>query len=172
MTAFPLSPRLLKGGIVLVDPESGQVKRIITVKYNPDTLSRTLQVKGVGKSADRSEALRLKGPPVETIKLEAEIDATDQSDSSAQNPKAVQLGIQPRLAALRLQPKPLSTRVFGDEDRTMSGTSKVTAKEAMRVRLTAARLSFPCPISGTSNPQSNSIKAEQIDNIIQIQHQL
>jgi len=35
-----------------------------------------LQVKGVGAEAgDRREAQRLTGPPVETFKLEAEIDA-------------------------------------------------------------------------------------------------
>ena len=82
MTTFPNSPRLLKGGIVLIDPDTSAVQRIIVLQYNPDTLTRTLQVKGVGaEGGDRSEALRLKGPPVETIKLEAEIDATDQLKS-------------------------------------------------------------------------------------------
>jgi superfamily II DNA helicase RecQ len=42
------------------------------LQYNPDTLTRSFQVKGVGgESADRSEALRLKGPAVESIKLDA-----------------------------------------------------------------------------------------------------
>ncbi|MGB3220894.1 MAG: hypothetical protein WBD79_26130, partial [Anaerolineae bacterium] len=64
MTTFPNSPRLLKGGIVLLDPNTGAVLRIIALQYNPDTLSRTLQVKGAGaEGGDRSEALRLKGPP-------------------------------------------------------------------------------------------------------------
>ena len=35
MTTFPNSPRLLKGGIVLIDPESGAVLRIIALQYNP-----------------------------------------------------------------------------------------------------------------------------------------
>ncbi len=61
--------RKTKDGIVLIDPLTGAVVRVIALQYNPDTLSRTLQVKGMGESADRSEALRLKGPPVETIKL-------------------------------------------------------------------------------------------------------
>jgi len=43
MTTFPNSPRLLKGGIVLIDPDSSAVPRVITLQYNPDTLSRTLQ---------------------------------------------------------------------------------------------------------------------------------
>jgi len=84
MTSFPNSPKLLKGGIVLIDPVTSAVKRIISLQYNPDTLSRTLQIKGVGAdSSDRSEALRLKGPPTETIKLEVEIDATDQLEGGA-----------------------------------------------------------------------------------------
>ena len=85
MTTFPGSPRLLKGGIVLVDPDTGAVQRVIALQYNPDTLTRTLQVQGVGaEGGDRAEALRLKGPPVETIKLDAEIDATDQLEQPGQ----------------------------------------------------------------------------------------
>ena len=79
MTTFPGSPKLLKGGIVLIDAETSAVQKIITLQYNPDTLNRTLQVQGAGgEGGDRSEALRLMGPPVETIKLDAEIDATDR----------------------------------------------------------------------------------------------
>ena len=40
MTTFPNSPRLLKGGIVLLDPNTGAVLRIIALQYNPDTLRR------------------------------------------------------------------------------------------------------------------------------------
>ena len=78
MTTFPNSPKLLKDGIMLIDPGTSAVLRIIALQYNPDTLTRSFQVQGVGDGGDRSEALRLKGPPVETIKLEAEIDAADQ----------------------------------------------------------------------------------------------
>ena len=77
-SAFPGSPRLIKGGIVLMDAKTGAVQRIIVMQYNPDTVTRTLQPQGMGEGAERSQALRLKGPPVETIKFDAEIDATDQ----------------------------------------------------------------------------------------------
>jgi hypothetical protein len=43
MSAFPNSPRLIKRGIVLVDPDSGTVQKIIGLQYNPDTITRTLQ---------------------------------------------------------------------------------------------------------------------------------
>src|SRR3970040_2463502 len=100
MTGLSSSPRLLKGGLVLVSPESGAVGRIVTLQYNPDSLSRTLQIQGVGGEGDRSEALRLKGPPVETIKLEAEINATDQLEFPDSNAATGALGIHPQLAAL------------------------------------------------------------------------
>lgn len=76
MATFHNSPRLLKGGIVLLHAETAVAQRIIALQYNPDTLTRSLQVKGVAMdSGDRSEALRLKGLPVESIELDAEIHA-------------------------------------------------------------------------------------------------
>jgi hypothetical protein len=50
MSTFPNSPRLIKGGIVLLDPETAAVRGIISLQYNPDTLTRSLQIQGV--SAD------------------------------------------------------------------------------------------------------------------------
>src|ERR671921_2757158 len=110
MTTFPGSPRLLKGGLVLINPDTSAVQRIIPLQYNPDTLTRTLQVKGVGaEGGDRSEALRLKGPAVETLRIEAEIDATDQLElADTQN---TQLGIHPQLAALEAIVYPTSNQL-------------------------------------------------------------
>jgi hypothetical protein len=63
MTSFPSSPKLLKGGIVLIHPMTLQVRRIIALQYNPDSIAHTLQVQDVGgESGDRSGALRLKSP--------------------------------------------------------------------------------------------------------------
>ena len=105
----PISPRLLKGGLVELDPDTGAVVRVISLQYNPDTLTRTLQVQATspGGGGDQSEALRLKGAAIETIKLEAEIDATDRLDDPASNPSAVALGIHPQLAVLEqlVQPR-------------------------------------------------------------------
>ena len=85
MSTFPGSPPLVKGGLVLLDPSNGSVRRVIALQYNPDTISRTLQIQGAGgESGDRMEVLRLKGPPIETIKIEAEIDATDQLEFRAE----------------------------------------------------------------------------------------
>jgi hypothetical protein len=86
MTTFPNSPRLLKGGLALLDPDTGSVVRLIALQYNPDTVTRTLQPQVCGGDhSERGEAVRLKGPPVETIKVEVEIDATDYLEKPDQN---------------------------------------------------------------------------------------
>jgi hypothetical protein len=123
--SFPNSPRLLKGGIVLIDPDTSVVQRIIALQYNPDSLSRTLQVQAVKEGGDRSEALRLKGPPVETIKLEAEIDATDQLEFPAQNPNATRFGIQPQLAVLETIIYPPSSQLLANNTLAQSGTLEI-----------------------------------------------
>ena len=128
MSTFPNSPLVFKGGIVLLDPESGAVRRIISLQYNPDTLTRSLQIQGVnaeGGGTDRSEILRLKGPPVETIKLDAEIDATDQLEFPGQNPNAVESGIHPQLAALETIVYPSSRKLQANNDRSKSGTLEI-----------------------------------------------
>ena len=131
MTSFPRSPSILKSGIVLIDPDTSAVKRIIVLQYNPDTLSRTLQVQGVGApEGDRSEALRLKGPPVETIKVEAEIDATDQLELPDQNRVATQVGISPILAALETIIYPTSTQLQRNNSLAQAGTLEIAPMES------------------------------------------
>ncbi len=131
MSAFPGSPRLIKGGIVLIDDTTGTVQRIITLQYNPDTVTRTLQVQGVGQeSGDRLEALRLKAPAQETIKLDAEIDATDQLEFPDQNPLTAQLGIYPALAALETIIYPQSSLLVSNNSLASLGTLEVLPMEA------------------------------------------
>jgi hypothetical protein len=131
MSTFPNSPLLLKGGIVLIDPTTGAIQRIITLQYNPDTLTRTLQAQTVEPGTrDRTEALRLKGPAVETFKLEAEIDATDQLEFPNQNPGATQFGIFPQLAALETIIYPTTTQLLDSNALAQSGTLEIAPMEA------------------------------------------
>jgi hypothetical protein len=123
MSSFPLRPRLIKGGIVLIDPENSTIKRIIPLQYNPETLSRTLQVQNMPEGGDKSDVLRLTGPPVETIKLDIEIDATDQLEVA--DSTSVQVGIQPHLAALELIIYPSSDQLLANNSLSRSGTLEI-----------------------------------------------
>jgi hypothetical protein len=128
MSSFPGSPRLIKGGIVLVDADTATIQKIITLQYNPDTLTRSLQVKGVGESSgNRSEAMRLSGPPVETIKVEVEIDATDQMEVA--DSTTTQIGIQPQLSILETIVYPTSTQLINNNNSAQSGTLEIIPME-------------------------------------------
>jgi len=125
-----LSPRLLKGGIVQMDPDSGRVLRVIALQYNPDSLTRTLQVQATGETGDRSQALRLKGAAIETIKLEAEIDATEFLDDPASSPTAVAVGIHPQLAALEELVHPRADDLQANDALANAGVLEVLPLEA------------------------------------------
>ncbi len=78
MSGLTSSPRLVKGAIVGVDIFN-PLASVVVFQYNPETLTRSLQPQGAGESGSaRAEPLRLGGPPVETLRLEVDIDATDQ----------------------------------------------------------------------------------------------
>ena len=126
----PFSPRLVKGGLVQIDPGSGSVLGTIALQYNPDSLSRSVQVQATGETGGRSEALRLRGAGVETIKLEAEIDATERLDDPDANPDAVALGIHPQLAALEALVHPRAEALQANDALAASGALEVLPLEA------------------------------------------
>jgi hypothetical protein len=122
-----LSPRLQKGAILTFDPKTGVKLGTIMLQYNPDTLTRSLKPQTVGDEPDRSEILRLKGPPVETLKCDLEIDATDQLANA--DTKATRLGIQPQLALLELLLYPSSTVLTINEVLSLLGTIEILPME-------------------------------------------
>jgi hypothetical protein len=128
MSGLTASPRILKGGLVLLDPNSGLPTRVISFQYNPDTLTRTLQVQGMGENADRSEALRLKGPAVETIKVDAELDLTDQLEAA--DPTAISSGLHPQLAILEGMIQPTTSTLQTNNSLASIGTLEIIPAEA------------------------------------------
>ncbi len=145
MTDFPNSPRVVKGAIVGVDMFN-PLASVIIFQYNPETLTRTLQAQSSGDGGARSEAMRLRGAPVETIKMEVEIDATDQLER-ADGP-TTRMGIYPQLSALEMLLYPKSALVIANTVLMALGTLEIVppvgpftllvwgAKRVLPVRLT------------------------------------
>jgi hypothetical protein len=132
MAGMPDSPRVTRGGIVLVDPGSGMAVRTIPFQYNPDTLTRTLQPQGIGNEpGDRLEALRLKGPPHETYKLDAEFDAAEQLDHPDANPIEAANGLYPVLSALELSVYPDVAQLLAEDQMAAAGMIEVAPVEAL-----------------------------------------
>lgn len=122
------SPALLKAGLVLIDPDTAQVQRVITLQYNPESLTRSLQAQGAGEGGERSEALRLKGPAVETIRLEAELDATDRLEAG--DPVTMESGLHPQLAALEALVQPTAAALGQNDMLASVGTLEILPMEA------------------------------------------
>jgi len=129
--ALPISPRLVKGGIVTMDPDTSIVQTVIALQYNPDTLSRSLQIQAVPGGTDgvRVDALRLRGPAIETIKLEVELDATDQLEFPTQYPITAQFGLHPQLAQLEMLVNPTVETLLADDALSNAGTLEIIPLE-------------------------------------------
>lgn len=128
MNSSPISPRLIKGAIVGFDT-ANPLPSIAIFQYNPDTLTRTLQAQNSGsESGNRSEPQRLSGPPTENIRLDVEIDATDQLETGISLTTAV--GIYPQLAVLEMLLYPNMQTVINNTILLASGTIEVVPVES------------------------------------------
>jgi hypothetical protein len=123
VSSFPNSPRLLKAAIVGIDLFN-PLASIIVLQYNPESLTRTIQPQTIGnEEGARTDVLRLTGAPIETIRLDAELDATDQLEQS--DPIATALGIYPQLSALEMLVYPKSIKVIIDTALMAVGTTEI-----------------------------------------------
>src|SRR5215218_5592105 len=130
-SSFPGSPRLLKGAIVGID-EFNPLASLILFQYNPETLTRNLTARTPerprGEQADRTEAMRLAGPPEETIQLEIELDAADQLERG--EPTAAIMGVYPALASLEMLLYPKALAIIGNDALLRVGIKEVAAPKA------------------------------------------
>ena len=129
MTTFPRSPKLTRAGLVLIAPDTGQVERIITLQYAAETLTRSIDAQAIEDEPNRSQPLRLTGPAVETISLEAELDATDQLEFPDRNTDALEVGLFPVLAALETMLHPTTAQLERQSAQASAGSFEITPAE-------------------------------------------
>jgi hypothetical protein len=114
MADFPRRPQLLKGAIALYDTDTPTPEpRLVVFQYNPDEVRRSLANRAVpqqqsGGRAAREDVLRVAGPPVETLTLSVELDASDQLEQPSENQTTAEKGLYPALAALEMSMYPPS----------------------------------------------------------------
>jgi len=121
MTTFPGSPRLQKGAIIGLDPFN-PLASVVIFQYNPVTLTRTLTPKIEGGTAN--QAMRISGPPGETISLDLTINAADQLE------KGDATGLYPALASLEMLLYPKSAQVILNEALKVMGVIEVIPPQA------------------------------------------
>ncbi len=163
------SPKLVKGGLVVLAPGGSTVLRTIALQYNPDTLNRSYQVQGTGGDGggERAQPFRLKGPAIETIKLDAEIDATDPLEFPDSHANAVAYGIGPQLAALESLVNPSVDELLSVAAQGANGTLEILPPEAPLVlfiwsknRVVPVRVTDFSIIEEAFDPALNPLRAK------------
>lgn len=158
-SAFPGSPQVLKGGIVAYQlPDL--LPNIIVFQYNPDEVTRSIQP-NISSGGGKGDALRLNGPPTETLTLAVEIDAADQLEHPADNATTVKNGLHPVLAALEKLAYPPFAIVAANEILAFAGSAFIAAEQApLALLVWGARRVLPVQLT------SLSIKEQAFDTAL------
>jgi hypothetical protein len=159
----------MKGALIGLDPVN-PLASVIVFQYNPEKLTRTLTARATTPAGDGGgvavgDAMRIAGPPVETLKLDVVLDATDQLETA--DAQATMLGIHPQLAALEMMLYPKSALVIANEALMLAGTIEIVAPEApLAVLVWGPKRVLPVRITEFSiteemfDPQLNPIHAQ------------
>lgn len=122
MTNFPGSPKLIKGAIVGLDLFN-PLASVAIFQYNPDQISRSLAPQYSQAGGGRAEALRLAGPPAETISANLTLDLVDQMERGEAGPLGA--GLTGYLAAIEMLTYPKSLLVAANQILLQIGTMEV-----------------------------------------------
>ncbi|HWB76176.1 MAG TPA: hypothetical protein VG755_14500 [Nannocystaceae bacterium] len=116
MAAFPGAPRTARGAIAEVDPLSG-ITRVVTFQINPHTLTRSFEIPGGGGAGPESG--QLSRPPIESIRVELEIDAADDLEAG------LAPSVAARIAALEVLVTPSAASAIANAAIAAAGTIEI-----------------------------------------------
>jgi hypothetical protein len=131
---YSRSPKLLKGALVEFSERFiGPIPNIIIFQYNPESLSRSLEVwqppaprednEGEGEESTPSASTAQPSDPPESFTLELIVDATDDLETG--DPIAVVTGVADRIAAMEMLLYPQEGSLLGDLLGSISGSLSV-----------------------------------------------
>ncbi len=146
MSQIPGSPKTARAALVVFEPPN-PLPSVITLQYNPETLSRDIKA-SANEGGARSDAFRLSGAPVETLKMEAFFDATDKLAADDAMTKA--LGIYPQLASLEILLAPKSATVIANTALLSLGTIEILPASAPFLVLIWGKRVLPVRMAGFS----------------------
>ena len=130
---FPRSPKLQKGALAVYPKHDAGTapSRVIFFQYNPDSMKRTLADRAAppkkgNVGAAKEDILRVQGPPVETISLTIELDATEQLEHPSDNTAVAQHGLHPALATLEMLMYPPALTAQKMEQLSKQGKAQIS----------------------------------------------
>jgi len=140
MSAFPGSPKLLKGALIQFSaPLLVPVPNLIMFQYNPETLTRSLTPwspppppvptapgqtlpRQPGQAGQEVNARAQPYDPEESFSVVLELDATDALEFPEEHPIAVATGVADRIAALEMLLYPSEGSTLGRAVATVGAT--------------------------------------------------
>lgn len=134
MTGFPGSPRLSRAALLALAPGTNTLVRRVQLPYNPDQLTRTLQIE--------NDPQRAGLPPTETLRVEAELDATDTLETGGAADT-----VAARLAALETLVYPTSRQLARSRQLAAQGVLEVLVDEPPRLLFVWGGRSVPVTIT-------------------------
>jgi hypothetical protein len=133
----PLRPTLLKGALAVFPTHTpgAQPSAVILFQFNPDTMKRTIAHRAAtppnqgNTGAAKEDIMRVSGPPVETVNLTIDLDATDHLAEPDQNAPVAEHGLHPALATLELLMYPTTDEVQKQDQQAEQGQVQVAAAD-------------------------------------------
>jgi hypothetical protein len=148
VSGFPGTPQVARGALVGIDLYS-PLSSIVVFQYNPATIRRQLTPQGTANGGARSEALRLRGPPIQSIEMQVELDAIDRN--IAGGAPTGEAGVFGQLASLELLIYPRLAQVVADAALMNAGSLWVVPPAApLTVLVWGARRVLPVRVEGMS----------------------
>ncbi|SMY06265.1 CIS tube protein [Flavimaricola marinus] len=146
MSKIPGYPKTARAALVVFEAPN-PIPSVITLQYNPDKMQRDVKASAIEGGA-RSDAFRLTGAPVETIKMEVWFDATDKLAEG--DPFTIANGIYPQLASLEMLLAPSSAVVVANSIMLAAGTIEILPASAPFLILVWGKRVLPVRMAGLS----------------------
>jgi hypothetical protein len=135
MSNFSRSPKLLTGALIEFSERFiGPIPNVIVFQYNPESMTRTLEVwsqggSGSGESTASTDTSHTAQPmdPPETFTLALELDATDSLEKPESHPVAFISGVADRIAAMEMLLYPQGDSLLGGLLGSVTGSLSVGA---------------------------------------------
>jgi len=117
-TGYSRSPKLLKGALIELSQRFiSYTPNVIVFQYNPETMTRTLEVwkQGGDESSADNKTSHTAQPfdPPESFTLTLELDAADDLENPAAHPVAFVSGVAARISAMEMLLYPQSDSKLG-----------------------------------------------------------
>jgi hypothetical protein len=128
-SGYSRSPRLIKGALIEFSERFlGPIPNVIVFQYNPEKMTRNLEVwqppSSPGQSTSTASTAQPQDPP-ETFTLDLELDATDSLELPDSHPVAAVFGVADRIAAMEMLLYPQEESLLGGLLGSVTGSLSV-----------------------------------------------